>query len=261
MIKAILRDGFSFEDSNSNDGGAFYGCTNLEIVRFPKDIVIGTALIPVLKLPTDTFHACNSLYDFDMPNTLTSIGGDTFNGCSNLMTITLPGSCTTFGIAPFNGSGLTAMVIPYGTVNIEGFDNCAYLTYVILPDTVTTIGSPFSPGFMNCSSLANLRLPANLDLVIPHCFNGCSSLTELDFPDTFTSFAPPGISGDDLSVFDGSGITKLTFRSLVPPTIVGSTFNGLSATCNIYVPAASLNAYKTAQYWSDRAAYIQAIPE
>ena len=52
----------------------------------------------------------------------------------------------------------------------------------------------------------------------------------------------------------------MTIHAETPPTIANSTITGLKADCIIYVPAASVDAYKAKQYWSARAAYIQAIP-
>jgi hypothetical protein len=59
---------------------------------------------------------------------------------------------------------------------------------------------------------------------------------------------------------DNSSCTSFTIHDGTPPTIGNYTITGLKADCIIYVPAASVNAYKAAQYWSDRADYIQAIP-
>ena len=57
-----------------------------------------------------------------------------------------------------------------------------------------------------------------------------------------------------------SSCASLTIDADEPPTIAATTIAGLKSDCAIYVPAASVEAYKAAQYWSDRADYIQAIP-
>jgi hypothetical protein len=56
-----------------------------------------------------------------------------------------------------------------------------------------------------------------------------------------------------------SSCTSLTVRAEEPPTIAKDTLTGLKADCVIYVPAAKVEAYKYAQYWSARRDYIQAI--
>lgn len=49
--------------------------------------------------------------------------------------------------------------------------------------------------------------------------------------------------------------------AVTPPTIGSNTLTGLKSTCIIYVPDASVNDYKAAQYWSARADYIKGISE
>ena len=58
----------------------------------------------------------------------------------------------------------------------------------------------------------------------------------------------------------GSGCLALYIEATTPPTISSNTLGGLPATCIIYVPAGSVEAYQAKQYWSARAAYIQATP-
>ena len=82
-------------------------------------------------------------------------------------------------------------------------------------------------------------------------FSGCSGVTEHHF----------ATLNNSASVFaNNSSCASLTIDDEVPPTIAANTITGLKADCAIYVPAASVDAYKAAQYWSDRADYIQAIP-
>jgi hypothetical protein len=59
---------------------------------------------------------------------------------------------------------------------------------------------------------------------------------------------------------NNSSCGSFTIDAETPPTISSSTITGLKADCIIYVPSASVDAYKAKQYWSARAAYIQAIP-
>ena len=77
-----------------------------------------------------------------------------------------------------------------------------------------------------------------------------------------------GISSHDVATLNDSQNTfrnntscaSLTIHADTPPTIGNNTITGLKADCVIYVPAASVDAYKAKQYWSARAAYIQAKP-
>ena len=59
---------------------------------------------------------------------------------------------------------------------------------------------------------------------------------------------------------NNTACTSFTIDAATPPTIGSNTITGLKSDCAIYVPAASVDAYKAKQYWSARAAYIQAQP-
>lgn len=54
-------------------------------------------------------------------------------------------------------------------------------------------------------------------------------------------------------------LNSLTIKATVPPVLGGYAFTASPAI--IYVPAARVNAYKTATNWSAIASRIQAIPE
>lgn len=60
-------------------------------------------------------------------------------------------------------------------------------------------------------------------------------------------------------------IETITFLSTIPPTLYDETtrnnfFPNLTSLTAIYVPAESVNDYKTANFWSENANIIQAIP-
>ena len=51
-------------------------------------------------------------------------------------------------------------------------------------------------------------------------------------------------------------LTSFTINTIVPPTIGSSIFSPNNSQLSIYVPAQSVNAYKTASGWSDFASKI-----
>lgn len=69
------------------------------------------------------------------------------------------------------------------------------------------------------------------------------------------------INNSSLVVNNGSNIVEFIIDDPTPPTIASNTISGLKSTCIIYVPDASVNAYKAAQYWDLRANYIKGISE
>ena len=107
----------------------------------------------------------------------------------------------------------------------------------------------------NATVLERVVLPQSFNILRNYAFQGCTNLREVHFlrRDTLTMYS---------YVFNNClRLEALYFHSINPPMIMADTFTGCKADANIYVPAESVDAYKSAQYWSERAAYIQAIPE
>ena len=101
--------------------------------------------------------------------------------------------------------------------------------------------------------LTSVKLGITGKLNSEYGFAGCTSLTEIEIPEH--------IFGVNDYQFKGCvNITQITCLAKTPPTIYSNTLTDLPADCVIYVPAASVAAYQAASGWSDRAAYIQAIP-
>ena len=101
------------------------------------------------------------------------------------------------------------------------------LTDVTIPTGITTISAQ---AFFGCTGITSLVIPANVDTILRNAFASCSNLA------------------------------SLTVLATTPPTVANATtITGLPAGIPIYVPAGSVDAYKAAPSWSNRAAYIQAI--
>jgi hypothetical protein len=78
----------------------------------------------------------------------------------------------------------------------------------------------------------------------------CNNLVELEFSNTLTSIAASALQ-DNLSILE------YTFLSTTPPTLANiNAFTNINAACKIYVPDASVAAYKAATNWSTYANYI-----
>lgn len=78
-------------------------------------------------------------------------------------------------------AGVTAIVIPethegraVTEIAADGFSDCAALTSVTLPDTLTKIGAR---AFSGCAALSEINLPASLTAVGAGAFAGCAQLT------------------------------------------------------------------------------------
>ena len=135
-------------------------------------------------------------------------------------------------------------------IGAYAFYNCDQLESIVVPTGVTLLDVNC---FSGCSSLVSIILPNTLVDVQGGFFN-CSSLTEITFPSSLLY-----MGGSMFGAMDS--LETLRFLSTNPPSIGSYTFNSLSRSVRIEVPEESLNAYKTAQYWSNKADQIFAIVE
>ena len=175
------------------------------------------------------FYQYSGLTSVTIPNSVTNIAGDAFKYCSSLTSIDIPSGVTSIGADAFEGcSGLTSIDIPSGVTSISDrtFYGCNSLTSCTIPNSVTTIGSG---AFQDCKSLTSIVIPSGVTSIGYQAFVQCVNLT------------------------------SITCLATTPPTLNYRVFN-TGNNCPIYVPSASVNAYKTATVWSGYASRIQAIP-
>ena len=131
------------------------------------------------------------------------------------------------------------------------FNVCDWMTSINIPSTlsITSIGQS---AFTGCYHLASFEIPASVTSIGNYAFRGCYGLNSITFPNSVTSIDERAFSGC-------TGLTSITSLNTTPPTLGANVFANVPSNCSIYVPAASVNAYKAASGWSDRADYIQAI--
>ena len=125
------------------------------------------------------------------------------------------------------------------------FSYCSNLTSVTIPEGVTSIGSY---AFYYCGDLTSITLPSTLTSIGPSAFYRCGGLTSITIPEGVTSI------GNSAFQYCTS-LTSMRVEATTPPTL--SNKNAISsATTQIQVPMASVEAYKTATNWSNFADII-----
>ena len=146
---------------------------------------------------------------------------------------------------------ITTFNIPSGTTAIGGgaFESCSSLTSVTIPNSVTRIDNN---AFQYCSRLTSVTIPDSVTSIGSGVFSNCMKLTSV----TIGS----GVTSIDSVVFNGCyRLTSVTIEAVTPPTLSSSNAFSNSNNCIIYVPAESLEAYKTATNWSSLSSRLQAI--
>ena len=191
------------------------------------------------------------------PNTLQSIGNDCFTD-TPLRELALPESVTLIKSGAFMGChNLKSVYLPSGTdIETSVFDQCELLESfsghyatedgrcLIKQTSTYTALLAFAP-----AGLTEYSVPEGVTFIEISFGYGNYGLESLTIPQSVSRLLGPS----------SSTIKTLTCLSETPPTLLTNmSLNSIEA---IYVPAASVDAYKSAQYWSDYADRIQPIQE
>ena len=222
---------------------AFSGCRSITSVTIPDSVT---------SIGSYAFSGCSSFTSITIPDSVTSIGDWAFFECSGLTSVAIPNSVTSLGTNVFNGcSSLSSVTIGSGVTSIRTsvFERCSSLTSVTIPDSVTSIGDY---AFYKCTSIANVTIGSGVTTIGNIAFNRCSGLTSITIPDSVTSIGEDAFS-------NCKSLTSVTVNATTPPTLGYSAFS-YTNDCPIYVPAASVEAYKSASGWSTYKSRIQPIP-
>jgi len=147
----------------------------------------------------------------------------------------------------------TAVVGDCVTEIKQAFDSADYLTSVTISNSVTAITYM---AFYGCRSLLSVNIPNSVKRIGgSSCFAYCFALTAATIGNGIESIG-------EYAFYDCTHLTKVTINATTPPELGRAAFdgidgNGTALSYPIYVPAASVNAYKTA--WSAYADRIQPI--
>ena len=132
---------------------------------------------------------------------------------------------------------------------------------ITIPATVNDGGNNYSVkyigdyAFVSCD-ITSVEIEEGVETIGAHAFDLCSSLRTVSIPSTVYM-----LSGQ---VFDNSALTTITCKATTPPFLFSTFDNVPNTLVHIYVPSASVDAYKTASDmasgWSNFASIIEAIP-
>ena len=230
----------------------------------------------VTTIGENAFWGRSRLTSITLPESLTTIGECAFTWCSRLTSFSGKSASSDHRclivdgkLVAFAPSGLTAYTIPDGvtTIGEHAFFHCSNLTSVTILDGVTTIGNN---AFEGCRSLTSITLPESITTIGEFAFSICSSLTSITIPDGITTIGegtfwycssltsitlPESLTtiGDD-AFAACSSLTEMYCKVTTPPTLGSGTIISISS---IYVPRASVEAYKSADGWSEYANKIK----
>lgn len=229
-----------------------------------------------------------------IPSNVTTIEAYCFSSTKRLRTCVLPIGLTTMGFNSFSDSGVEKVALPstltkiqsnafyyskllritlpprLETIEVNAFQYCRSLRTLSWGDSVISIGNRA----FEETNLLEVRMPANASLGT-HIFRGAPSLRKVILSDTATTIStsmisscsslqkadvPASVTEIADSAFGGSSYSLSVIRVFptTPPALGASVFT--SYIKKIYVPAESVEAYKSATNWANYASKIEAIP-
>lgn len=111
------------------------------------------------------FLYCYDLTKVTIPSSVTAIGSYAFSGSSNLTisisNINLESGSWNSILADYDGSGTYSVIIENGEAEIgKQFQNCATVTSISIPSSVTSIDSS---AFSGCSKLTSIYVDKDTD--------------------------------------------------------------------------------------------------
>lgn len=155
---------------------------------------------------------------------------------------------------------ITSFEIPSGVTSIGSycFYDCGSLSSITIPSGVASIGEYC---FSNCSSLKRLNsdtdgvvnIPSGVTSISRDLFAYCNMILSIHISNTVTNISIRAFTGCQ-------NLTSVTIEATTPPTLANINAFSNTNNCPIYVPAESVEAYKSANNWSSYASRIQAIP-
>ena len=197
---------------------------------------------------------CNMLQEVSIGKNVTSIGDYVFNRCYSLASITIPDGVTSIGNYAFtNCYSLASITIPDGVTSIgnNAFTNCYSLASITIPDGVTSIGNN---AFNSCYSLASITILDGVTSIGNYVFNNCYSLASITIPDGVTSIGNYVFNNcNGMRYYDFSACTS------IPTLSDNNAFNNIPSDCQMLIPSALYNRWKSATNWATYASYMVSV--
>ena len=223
-----------------NDNKALTGA-----IKVPASVTYGAYTYTVNEMEQQVFSDCSQLSEVTLPNTISEIPSYTFYNCTGLTNVTMPSALTSIGSSAFYG--------------------CTALTFVSLPASLTEIGAN---AFWGCDALTSVYIPAGIKTIKEYCFKSCDKLATVTLPDGLTEIEqqafigcpalktitlPASLAKMGNDVFSGKDMVSIRSLRETPPEATEYTFRSMTnkATCILYVPAGTKEAYAAAEGWKD----------
>lgn len=186
------------------------------------------------------FQRCTNLEQMIWPSNISTIPQGAFMECTSLQAIELPEGLKSIGINALIATNIKSITFP-STLEEIGFCALPNLTSIELPESLIKIGE----GNFGGEGLTDIIIPSKVSVICNSFFGGCQNLQNITLG--------AGVTTIEQSAFWGcSNLKTLTICSSEPPTLnYDHNFSEDNYdNCILYVPKASLDAYKKDVQWS-----------
>ena len=190
------------------------------------------------------FRGCESLTEAVIPDGVTTLGAETFSGCTKLSKAVLGNGVKAIGEKTFYGCTALAQIAfsdAVTTIGSEAFAGCTKLAAVALGNGVSNIGDE---AFSGCTALTEITLPNSVRLIGKSAFSGCSALEKATLGSSVRILS-------DWAFYGCEALAEMTVLATEPPMASANTFANVSRSIPVYVPKASLEAYRAANVWNE----------
>lgn len=241
----------------------FYGCYSLTEVN-----AIDSKVESIIK---SAFSNCSKIHTLLLPKTLKNIGSSLLSN-TTITSVYFGGSVEdwasiVFGESNANESNVNSQLLRNASLyindevlteaNISGisaiqnhvFKYYSKLTKLSVGNGVSTIGEY---SFKYCKALESVVIGDDITNIGQQAFRGCSALKNVEIGSGVTDIGT-------WAFYQSSAIQNFIIRATTPPTLGDQALSLTSPSARIYVPAESVETYKTATNWSEYAIRIQAI--
>jgi len=218
---------------------------------------------------------------YDIPNSVATIGYYSIAYCISLTSVTIPNSVTTIDVGAFRGcTNFTSVTIPNSVIRIDtyAFFECDKLSEINvdasnteyssvdgvlfskdkktlilyptgktghydIPNSVTYIQTW---AFQSCTSLASVTIPNSVATIGNYAFADCIDLTSVTIPNSVDHFGYQ-------TFYNCISLNEIIIHAITPPYICcNDILYGIDKTkCMLYVPAGSIDAYRSARGWNE----------
>lgn len=167
--------------------------------------------VPVTMIDEQAFIDREKITQVNIPSTIESIGNLAFNGCISL---------TSFNVNSKNANFCSENGILFNKAKttLLQYPSAKADTDYSIPDGVTKIEDW---AFYDCNKLTVMTIPSSVATIGEYALNFCT------------------------------GLTELFVHAKTPPTVGTNAFINVNLAIPVYVPAASLDAYKAANIWQE----------